>query len=219
MSRHIIRLASGIGIGDFDLPGLLKPGNYRVRAYTNYMRNAGADYYYNQNIEIGAEKKMPLPVTQNAPAKPDVQFFAEGGELVNGLNSKVAVKSVNANGLGENITGEIIDNEGNKITSFSTTHLGMGVFELLPQQGKKYRANITCANGVTFGVDLPQAEEKGFQLAINNKADSIYIKVAVNEKLFKENKGAVFYLLAQSGGKVYYTAGAKMANNEFTLPK
>ena len=216
VSRHIIRLVSGIGIGDFGLPILLKPGNYRLRAYTNYMRNAGADYYYNQNIEIGGEKKAPLPVAQNAQAKPDVQFFPEGGELVNGLNSKVAVKSVNANGLGENITGEIIDDAGNKTTSFLTTHLGMGTFELTPQAGKKYRANITCANGLTFVVDLPQAREKGFELAIDNKADSIYVKVAANDKLFKENKDAVFYLLAQSGGKVYYTAAAKMTNREFT---
>lgn len=217
VSRRTIRLVSGIGIGDFDLPILLKPGNYRVRAYTNYMRNAGTDYYYDQNIEIGGEKKAQLAVAQNAQAKPDVQFFPEGGELVNGLDSKVAVKSVNVNGLGENITGEIIDDAGNKIAGFSTTHLGMGMFELTPQAGKKYRANITCANGATFKVDMPQAREKGFELAIdNNKTDSIYIKVAANDKLFKENKDAVFYLLAQSGGKVYYTTAAKMATREFT---
>jgi len=216
ISRHIIRLTSGLGIGDFDLPATSAPGFYRVRAYTNYMRNAGVDYFYTQFIQIGGNKQNTTLAKSITSLKPDVQFFPESGYLVDGLTSKVAVKAINANGLGENTTGEIIDNAGNQVTTFSTTHLGMGAFYFKPENGKKYSANVTGINGVTFGVNLPAAHEKGFNLAITNQADNIDIKITANDGLLKNNKGVIYYLLAQSRGTVFYSAAVKLMP-EFTF--
>jgi len=39
LSSRIIRLEGGLGNGDFKLSGNLNAGKYRIRAYTNYMRN------------------------------------------------------------------------------------------------------------------------------------------------------------------------------------
>ncbi|RYE19887.1 MAG: TonB-dependent receptor, partial [Sphingobacteriales bacterium] len=47
-----IPLTSGLGWGDFSLPDTLKEGNYRIRAYTNWMRNAGEDYFFDKIITI-----------------------------------------------------------------------------------------------------------------------------------------------------------------------
>lgn len=44
---------NGLTWGDFALPDTLKEGNYRIRAYTNWMRNAGRDYYFDKTISIG----------------------------------------------------------------------------------------------------------------------------------------------------------------------
>ncbi|MFD1258480.1 TonB-dependent receptor plug domain-containing protein [Mucilaginibacter terrae] len=46
-------ISSGIGWGDFALSDTLQEGNYRVRAYTNWMRNAGEDYFFEKTIAIG----------------------------------------------------------------------------------------------------------------------------------------------------------------------
>ncbi|MGY3052688.1 hypothetical protein ACVWYG_000884 [Pedobacter sp. UYEF25] len=46
-------LGGGITWGDFKLPDSLKEGNYRVRAYTNYMRNFGSDFFFDKTIKIG----------------------------------------------------------------------------------------------------------------------------------------------------------------------
>jgi hypothetical protein len=45
-------IESGVSWGDFVLPDSLKEGNYRVRAYTNWMRNAGEDYFFNKTITV-----------------------------------------------------------------------------------------------------------------------------------------------------------------------
>ncbi len=46
-------LSSGTAYGDFKLTDSLKEGNYRVRAYTNWMRNAGEEYFFDKTIQIG----------------------------------------------------------------------------------------------------------------------------------------------------------------------
>ncbi len=46
-------VTSGVTWGDFALADSLKEGNYRIRAYTNWMRNAGDDYFFEKAITIG----------------------------------------------------------------------------------------------------------------------------------------------------------------------
>jgi len=46
-------IESGITWGDFALNDTLQAGNYRIRAYTNYMRNAGEAYFFDKVITIG----------------------------------------------------------------------------------------------------------------------------------------------------------------------
>ncbi len=45
---------NGIAFGDVTLsPKIFKRGNYHIRAYTNWMRNFGPDYFFNKTITIG----------------------------------------------------------------------------------------------------------------------------------------------------------------------
>ncbi|MCZ4223796.1 carboxypeptidase-like regulatory domain-containing protein [Pedobacter rhodius] len=46
-------LMGGITWGDFKLTDSLSEGNYRIRAYTNYMRNFGTDFFFDKTIKIG----------------------------------------------------------------------------------------------------------------------------------------------------------------------
>src|SRR5476651_1185856 len=48
-----IPVSNGITYSDFNLPDSLKAGNYRIRAYTNYMRNADAAYFFDKTLVIG----------------------------------------------------------------------------------------------------------------------------------------------------------------------
>ena len=216
INRKVVRLIAGMGWSDFILSSALKPGSYRIRAYTNWMRNAGPDYFYNQEIRVGGLELTPPTANQTPGAKPDVQFFPEGGSLVNGIRSRVSVKCVNANGMGEDIAGTVTDNDGNEVASFTTQHLGMGVFALIPQAGKTYKADIITINKSKMVIDLPKALEQGFTLAVNNnQKDSVDVKVSVNDKLLQAKQNTSFYLVAQSGGKIYYTTEAKLIGPVF----
>jgi hypothetical protein len=104
------------------------------------------------------------------------------------------------------------------IVDFATQHLGMGAFAFTPQIGKTYKARIKTGIGETaFEVELPKAKDAGFILGINNtRPDSIFLKVAANEALFQQKQHSAFYVIAQSGGKVYYTAQSTLEDQVFT---
>ncbi|MBD1365618.1 TonB-dependent receptor plug domain-containing protein [Mucilaginibacter sp. ZT4R22] len=215
VKRIVLRLTSGIALGDFALSGKLTPGNYNIRAYTAWMRNAGPDYFYNQRVNIGGISPGELAAPA-AKLNPDVQFFPEGGEMVNGVRSKIAFKAVSQNGSGENIKGSIIDNEGTAVAEFESAHAGMGIFALLPQAGKAYSAKITLADGRAFTAPLPKALDAGYVLTVNNtRKDSLFIKVATNGQQFQAKQNTAFYLVGQSGGEVYYTAAGTLKTPVF----
>ncbi|MEO7215812.1 hypothetical protein [Mucilaginibacter sp.] len=210
--RQTLKLTSGVAWGDIPLSATLQQGIYRLRAYTKWMRNAGADYFYDQKIRVGGIAVAPLAIKKQIQQRPDIQFFPEGGELVNGVRSRVAFKAVNGNGLGQDIKGTIEDNDGNIVADLASRHLGMGVFAIIPQSGKTYQAKITGAGEAVYVINLPQAKEEGYMLSVNNSgADSVFVKVSVNNKLLKEKQGTSFYLLAQSAGKIYYSAAATLS--------
>jgi len=45
-------MVAGVAYGDFILPDTLEEGSYRIRAYTNWMRNAGDEYFFDKTLNI-----------------------------------------------------------------------------------------------------------------------------------------------------------------------
>ncbi len=199
-----LQLVNGLGWGDFALPDSLPKGNYRIRAYTQWMRNEGN--YFEQTIPIGTVHSQKVPESSTARsnssnAKPDIQFFAEGGNLINGIRSKIAFKAIGSNGLGIEAKGTIVDNTGKTVTQFIAAHLGMGYFYLEPEAGKTYKADIIFADGSRSTVGLPLAVAKGISLSVNNDSlPKATVKIECNSVYYKENKGKSYTLLIYSGG-------------------
>jgi hypothetical protein len=202
-------ILNGVAWGDFALPDSLANGNYRVRAYTQLMRNNEADDFFEQNIPVVAVLKNKATSKLNISTaatnqKPDIQFFPESGTLVNGITSKIAFKVIAPNGLSIGASGQGIDNENKTICTFSTVHLGMGYFYLTPKSGKTYKAKISYANGTQDEVDLPKADEDGITLSVNNNDSTIVAPVSITagKGYFTNNKGKDYVLSVYSGGQL-----------------
>ena len=206
-----LQLRDGVAAGDFALPDTLTGGNYRIRAYTNYMRNAGSEYFFDRPVSIinniltnrgnnGSPVAPTASIVTNRTDKTDVQFFPESGSLVAGIPTKVAFKAVGTDGLGVDVKGLIINNAGRQVAQFASSHLGMGIFELTPVQGVSYSAKITTADGMVQTVALPQVADKGYVLSVSNSDDqNLQIKIAGRSQT--DN----LLLVAQNSGKVYYS--------------
>jgi TonB-dependent SusC/RagA subfamily outer membrane receptor len=303
-------LVSGVTWGDFKLPDSLTEGNYRIRAYTQWMRNAGTDFFFDKTIKIGNSwannvftstsytyskqnvsekvnavvrftdkdgkayansevsyevilnfrsitkakavtndqgvvninflnsqpslyksgkivatlslpdkkkviKQIPIKATSNAV---DVQFFPESGSLVENLPCKVAVKAVNASGLGEDIEGVILDNTGLEVYKFSTTHLGMGNLFLNPQPGKTYSAKVKFKDGSEGTFNMPKVSASGYLLAVTQTAENVVAKILVSPDLVGSGE---LKIVAQNNSNVYFVSRAVPAKQIITtsIPK
>ncbi|HEX3767741.1 MAG TPA: hypothetical protein VHT72_05155, partial [Puia sp.] len=80
-----ILVHKGTGSGSFFTPLSLPTGAYKIRAYTNWMKNFGADYYFEKNITIVNTMKRSQDTVTQKMASFDIQFFPEGGNLVDGI--------------------------------------------------------------------------------------------------------------------------------------
>ncbi|HEY0668467.1 MAG TPA: TonB-dependent receptor plug domain-containing protein [Sphingobacteriaceae bacterium] len=292
----LLPVSNGLAWGDFQLDDNLPEGNYRIRAYTTWMRNFGEDYFFDKTITIGnsvsnnyisdvsytftktgnSEKVVAdirytdldgnpvskkevtydvqldfrniakgkaltddkgniqitfvnsqpfllksgkinthikisdnLIVNKTFPVKAtskevNVNFFPEGGDLINGLRSKIGFKVVGADGLGINVKGYITDQNNQKITEISTEHAGIGNFYLVPAENTRYKATIIFADGSEKKYDLPPSLEKGYTLAVNHlNNDSLSVKVSVSRSLL--GSGPIT-LVAHNNGIIGYTA-------------
>ena len=147
-----LQLINGLAWGDFFLPDSLPKGNYRVRAYTQLMRNEGDGAFFERLIPVGSAEAQKIAESISAGSragekKADVQFLPEGGNLVSGIKSKIAFKAIGADGRSINVSGVVLDNENKDVCQFTSTHLSMVFFYLQPQGGKSYAANVTYADG------------------------------------------------------------------------
>jgi TonB-dependent SusC/RagA subfamily outer membrane receptor len=223
-----LQIVAGTTSGDLVLSDTLKRGTYRVRAYTTWMRNEGEDTFFEQVISVGStvaeqvpESGIPKSVRtqqKRKPNQPDVQFMPEGGSLIAGNYSKIAFKAVGADGLGRDIKGTITDEDGYEVTSFASTHLGMGSFNLVPQRNKSYKANVTYADGTILTRDLPKAVNNGYTININNSNAEIRVRITAGA----ESSLDKLILVAQSGGTVYFAAENQHTEAKFfstVIPK
>ena len=165
-------------------------------------------------IEVSDLKSLNSTFALQAalPGK-DVQFFPEGGDLITGVPTKIAFKAIKSDGLGITAKGSVVDEEGNVQAQFESLHLGMGVFTLVPQPNKVYKANVEFADGTKAVYNLPQVKPSGVYLSVSSKAaDALNLKLIANDAYFEKNTGKPLYLIARSGGIVCYAAQVKLQN-------
>lgn len=296
----------GLTWGDFTLSDSLKEGNYRIRAYTNWMRNFDDAYYFDKTITIGnsiankvitqadytyikeakgqkvmanlnytdtagtplsnkevsyevsldsrsilkgkgltdakgtvqvsfvnnqpfilksgriltnirldekenVSKSFPIKTTSN---ETDVQFFPEGGELIDEISSKIAFKAVGSDGLGIAIRGYITDQDQNRLVDFSSEYAGMGTFRIKPSASNSYIAHITFEDGSEKAIPLPKVKAKGYVLSVDNSDSNLLrLKVYSNEQ---QEADSELKLVAQSNGQVLFVSKNKMTSTAFS---
>ncbi|QXV66600.1 TonB-dependent receptor plug domain-containing protein [Mucilaginibacter sp. 21P] len=197
----LLQTQNGTAAGDFALPAYFQKGNYRVRAYTNWMRNYRDNNFFYRTIPVNSTISAAKP--QNAGGKPDMQFFAEAGVFVAGIPTRFAFKAVADNGLGIDVHGVVVDNNDVVVAKLRSAHLGMGQFYLTAIAGKTYRAKLNFADGSSSTVDLLKPVANGIAMTVNN-SDSAKFSVDINttKAYYLENKNKNISVVISAAGIV-----------------
>ncbi|HWD89305.1 MAG TPA: hypothetical protein VG367_14330 [Mucilaginibacter sp.] len=167
--QTMVALKDGSGSGSVYLPFSLSSGHHVFRAYTSWMKNFDPGYFFESQVTIFNPRK---PMTDAKPATVgyDVQFFPEGGHLVQGINSKVAFKVAAGDGKGTACDGFVVSSKGDTAVKFSTLKFGIGSFMFTPKANENYKA-VLKVNSQVVTKELPQVYTSGFTLQVTDGGD------------------------------------------------
>jgi hypothetical protein len=207
-----IAIKDGVGSGSFLLPFSISSGNYKLRAYTNWMKNFSSEHYFNKNISIINTTRNLDSAIVHESVTCSASFFPEGGALVNGLESEIAFKTKDNKNTGINSEGVIVDGANDTIVHFKTLHAGIGHFYLSPEKGKDYMAVINCSNGVVIRQKLPGANDAGYVLHVTD-TNSSSIKISVKIAGEDEKMSRDVFVLIQNNQQINFAKSLRMQNN------
>lgn len=143
--------------------------------------------------------------------KIDLQFMPEGGTLVAGISTHIAFKALNENGKAADIKGEILDDQGRKVTTFESYHFGMGKFAFTPQSGITYKAVITSPANINQQFTLPVASASGIVMNVAKENGKVLV-------MLESSGETVVKLLGQSRGVIYYTKELMLKEGTHVVP-
>ncbi len=84
VNQKINGLFSGVGVGNIELVDSLVEGSYRLRAYTNWMRNDDPDYFFEKVINIGNVRSDNVETKSTVIQENGVDYYLVQLNNING---------------------------------------------------------------------------------------------------------------------------------------
>ena len=137
----------------YDKP--LAPGDYTHDMTLRVMRRT-------YKTDMDAKEKEPV-----------LSLFPEGGNLVAGVENRVAFEAAMTDG--EQLEGVL--SFGND--SVKTINRGRGIFTLVPEKGMEREVTFIATDGSKVSAKLPKPEETGAAVQVMHEGDSIVIITSI----------------------------------------
>lgn len=211
----------------------LPSGFYEVRAYTRTMLNFDEAGVFSRVFPVyeapkkegdysnPAMKRWDNPYEQLRPetdkAKTiNMTFYPEGGSLVMGVENRVAFKAMDENGMGVAVKGNVQVDKDEAPIPFTTTHDGMGYFDIVPTK-KRHTVDVAYGDKIhTFR--LPEADEEGYALRVDNsRAEHIRGQLSGYAGCQDELLGVM--LICRGAVSYFDTISIKQGRAFFVVPK
>src|SRR5450755_874196 len=193
----------------FKIPAWVKNGVIHVKAYTQWMLNFDNDFLYNKDIPVLMPMEGANPVA--AKIQTTINFFPEGGDLINGVSSILAFEALNQHNKPVLVHGVIKTSTNIVVDSFYSIYNGMGFLRFKPMAGEHYSAYWTDDGGEIHTTPIPDAKANGLVLHVdpyNN--DQLHYKLEKSKDASNLTKIIVVGTINQ---KVVYRNSMILENN------
>jgi TonB-dependent SusC/RagA subfamily outer membrane receptor len=228
VQSKLVRMTGGFGNGDFSFQDTIPEGVYKIRAFTNWMRNFSDAFYFEREIYLANAEfshyvtreelhKIKRERRKNAKLELsyDIQFLPEGGHLLSGVENKLGFKALNDLGHGFPVKGTITDSKGTKIADFKGSELGMGSVSFTPLLNEKYIAVVEVGeNEKPLKISIPDALEFGVNIAATSNNGKIRIRLVSNFSASQLPPNTAYFLIGQTRGKIVFTKEFDLKNPE-----
>lgn len=153
-----------------------------------------------QGIVESISRSVPVVLEQI-----DISLFPEGGDLVDGLSSRVAFKALNAYGEPADIAGVVMNDAGEVVSEFESYHRGTGVFDITPEKGERYHLALTEPYHTDPVFPLPEALPRGYTLNVTEISED---KAAIR---IQSSETETLTLVGLVRGEAYYSSDIEIS--------
>lgn len=133
--------------------------------------------------------------TNDEPKTISAQFYPEGGDLVMGLKSRVALSVIDDNGAAYQGRGEVVDDNGKVLCQVVTDSTGRGLFSITPSGGKLFLSMVNPKKKIQK-LPLPEIKSEGSTMFLDVVSDDISVTLRTDGDIVGHDIG---YALMHNG--------------------
>ncbi len=221
-NRLILNAGKFLTDGAFVLRDSLHAGNYWLRAYDQNILDDGFEYVALLPVYVIHPKNMPgqdaginMKVAKTSTL-PHISIFPEGGAIISGYNSTVALQVDNYDESQIPVSGIVKDQRDTVVAKFSTNNKGSAKFTFMPKRLSRYKIYIQNNNKYDSVATLPMINLHAAQLSVVEQNDQfIKVRVLLEDSIFTPDYTT--YLLGTSKDSLCF-AGVGKGNYELNIP-
>ena len=141
------------------------------RVFPVYMRPEKEGVYKREMEWYPMHSALAIPEETEEELRDDslrIDFYPEGGNLIAGVSSRVAIDVSDQWGREKAISGYVTDGrlKGDTVAIFRTESRGRAVFSFRPKRGKRYYAHINH-KGKHYRYAMPDVQSSGYVLNVS----------------------------------------------------
>ncbi len=202
INKSMWKVEKSTAEGSIYIPDTLQTGIYRIRSYSLWMLNEPASIGEQYIFVLG--KKDQSKTYYHPDTELKVDFFPEGGSLVNSVVSRLGFRISDASNIPvTNTQVQLLDQNKQIVASPLVFENGVGFLEFTPVEGAKYQLEVSINLKNQKYFSLPAAVKSGMNLHVSNlSATKVFIQANASESFITQNKSV--YILAQQNGKTVF---------------
>jgi len=199
------------------LPDSIATGHYWLRAYTRQMAETDINsicvkpiYIVNKTSDSNSDESINSGKKEDSI--PAITFYPEGGSIITGVNSTVALLASDSNGIPLKINGIVKDNYNATVSRFSTNINGLGKFDIEASGYRKYTAVIDW-HGKEISYPLPAFNFFAAQISVTQQSTGYKLRILLGDSIYK--KSPVTYLIGVSKDSLFF---ASIGKGQYEVP-
>lgn len=217
-------VTGGISFGDFRLSDSLSAGSYKIRGYTQWMRNFSPDAFFERNLAVGKAGEVfnykgsdTDSEVQHLHSQAPIRIYPEGGKFQKGVRNDLIIQFPATNV--SDLSGWFINRSENQRSEVNVERDGFARVGLVPKLTHTYGVEVKDSLGHEYRYDFDVKDATSYSLKVNNfLEDDLLIQLGIADTTLIDQPVS---LLIQHNGEVFYAVAVHFSKPQalIRIPK